>query len=188
MVFITTKSIRILALLLLSSVFIMGCQTTDESDDQDSSRIWGEPANGLRCSIIVETTHWSNGDPAIVSVTVENISEGKIDLRTVPAFTLNDMQYWCPVNIAGDDRDDHRLPANSRSNISLEKGAQIYSRIDISMLGWDQGISSIWPWENLYSIVPTGKYMLRLDIEIVDGSEPSWVRSNEVSLEISVKM
>ena len=40
----------------------------------------------------------------------------------------------------------------------------------------------------LYSIVPTGKYMLRLDIEIVDGSEPSWVRSNQVSVEISVKM
>ena len=183
--FAYTSSMRILTLLLLSSVFIMGCQTTDESNDQDSSRVWGKPSNGLRCSIIVKTTHWSNGDPAIVSVTVENISEGKIDLKTIPAFTLNDMQYWCPVNIAGDD---HSLPANARSNISLEKGAQIDSRIDISMLGWDRGISSIWPWENLYSIVPTGKYMLRLDIEIVDGSEPSWVRSNEVSVEISAKM
>jgi hypothetical protein len=59
-IFIATKSFRILALLLLSSVFIMGCQTTDKSDDQDSSRIWGEPASGLRCSIIVENTHWSN--------------------------------------------------------------------------------------------------------------------------------
>ena len=186
MIFVATKSISILTfLLLLSSVFIMGCQTTDESDNQDSSRIWGKPSNGLRCSIIAETTHWSDGDPAIVSVAVENISEGKIDLKTIPAFTLNDMQYWCPVNIAGDD---HRLSANARSNISLEKGAQIYSRIDISMLGWDQGISSIWPWEDLYSIVPAGEYMLRLDIEIVDGSEPSWVRSNEVSIDISERM
>jgi hypothetical protein len=116
---------------------------------------------------------------------VENISEGKIGLETIPAFTLNDMQYWCPVNIA---EDDPGLPANARSNISLEKGARIDSSIDISMLGWDQGISSIWPRENLHSIVPTGKYMLRLDIEIVDGSEPSWVRSNEVSVEISTKM
>jgi len=186
MVFIAIKSIRILTLLvLLSSVFIMGCQTTDESDNQDSSRTWGKLSNGLRCSIIAETTHWSNGDPAIVSVTVENISEGKIDLKTIPAFTLNDMQYWCPVNIAGDD---HSLPANARSNISLEKGTQIYSRIDISMLGWDQGLSSIWPWENLYTIVPAGKYTLGLDIEIVDGSELSWVRSNEVSVEISEKL
>ena len=73
----------------------------------------------------------------MVSIAVENISEGKIDLKTIPAFTLNDMQYWCPVNIAGDD---HSLPANARSNISLEKGARIDSRIDMSMLGWDQGL------------------------------------------------
>jgi hypothetical protein len=40
MIFIAAKSTRILTLLvLLSSVFIMGCQTTDESNNQDSSRI-----------------------------------------------------------------------------------------------------------------------------------------------------
>jgi hypothetical protein len=177
--------IGILLLLLLSSELIIGCQTKHESNTQDSSKRWGEPSNGIRCSIIAETTHWSNGEPAIVSIAVENISEGKVDLKTIPAFTLNEMQYWCPVDIAGDD---HSLPANARSNISLEKGAQINSKIDISKLKWDQGISSIWPSKNLYSIVPTGKYKLRLDIEVVDGSETQWIRSNEVSVEISEKI
>jgi len=179
------KMIEILLLLLLSFELIIGCQTKYESNTQDSSKRWGEPSNGIRCSIIVESKHWSNGGPAIVSVTVENISEGKVDLKTIPAFTLNEMQYWCPVNIAGDD---YNLPANARSNISLEKGAQINSMIDISKLGWDLGISSIWPSKNLYSIVPAGKYKLRLDIEIVDGSEPQWIRSNEISVEISEKI
>jgi hypothetical protein len=121
----------------------------------------------------------------MVSITVENISEGKVDLKTIPAFTLNEMQYWCPVDIAGDN---YSLPANARSTISLEKGSQINSRIDISKLEWDQGISSIWPSKNLYSIVPTGKYKLRLDVEIVDGSESQWIRSNEVNVEISKRI
>jgi hypothetical protein len=179
------KTIRILVFFLLSSVFILGCQTKHESSIQDSSRIWGEQSNGLRCSIATEKTIWSNGEPAMVSITVENISEGKVDLKTIPAFTLNEMQYWCPVDIAGDN---YSLPANARSTISLEKGSQINSRIDISKLEWDQGISSIWPSKNLYSIVPTGKYKLRLDVEIVDGSESQWIRSNEVNVEISKRI
>jgi hypothetical protein len=179
------KLMRILVFLLLSSGLIMGCQAKHESNIQDSGKRWGEPSNGLRCSIIVETTHWYNGDPTIVSVTIENVSEGKVDLKTIPAFTLNEMQYWCPANISGED---HSLPANACSIISLEKGAQTDSRIDISMLGWDQGISSIWPARSLYSIVPAGKYRLRLDIEVVDGNETQWIRSNEISVEISDKI
>jgi hypothetical protein len=187
MIFLQTipKPIGILALLLLSLVFILGCQTKHESNTQDSSKRWGEPSNGIRCSIATERTIWSNGEPAMISITVENISESKVDLKTIPAFTLNDMQYWCPVDIAGDD---HDLLANARSNISLEKGSQINSMIDISKLKWDLGISSIWPSKDLYSIVPTGKYKLRLDIEVVDGSESQWIRSNEVSVEISEKI
>jgi len=175
------KQIRILAILLLSSVFILGCQTRHESNTQDSSINWGEPSNGLRCSIASERTIWSAEEPAMVSIAVENISNSKVDLKTIPAFTFNEMQYWCPVNITGDD---HSLPANARSIISLEKGDQINLSIDISKLGWDHGFSSIWPSKNLYSIVPSGIYNLRLDIEIVNGNEPQWVRSNEVSLEI----
>ena len=179
------KPIRILVFLLLSSGLIMGCQTKHESNTQDSSKRWGEPSNGIRCSITAEETHWSNGEYAIVFITIENISEGKIDLKTIPAFNLNEMQYWCPVNIVGED---HNLPANARSTISLEKGDQINSKIDISKLGWDRGISSIWPSQNLYSLVPTGNYKLRLDIEVVDGNETQWIRSNEISIEINKKI
>jgi len=179
------KPIRILVLLLLFSGLIMGCQNKHESNTQDLNKRWGEPSNGLRCSITTKTTHWHNGEPVIVSVKVENVSEGKVDLKTIPAFTLNEMQYWCPVNIVNED---HGLSANARSTISLEKGTQINSNIDISKLGWDRGISSIWPSQNLYSIVPIGKYKLRLDIEVVDGSESQWIRSNEVSVEISEKI
>ena len=172
------KTLSVVLVTVIAEMSFCGC---GEDDTQDSSKEWGEPSGGIRCSIIVESKHWSNGDPAIVSVTVENISEDMVDLKTIPAFTLNERQYWCPVNIAGDD---HNLPANACSKISLEKGAPINSVMDISKFGWDLGISSIWPSKDLYSIVPPGKYKLRLDVEIVYGSEPQWIRSNEISIEI----
>jgi len=37
---------------------------------------------------------------------------------------------------------------------------------------------------NLYSLVPPGQYKLRLDIEVVDGGMPNWIRSNEVEVAI----
>jgi hypothetical protein len=177
-------TVGILSLILLSWGLILGCQSKHEPDNQESSINWGEPSNGLKCSIIAEKTFWANSEPVMVSVIVENISEGKVSLRTIPAFTLNEMQYWCPVDIVGED---HNLPANARSIISLEKGAQINSRIDISKLGWDRGISSIWPSQNLYSLVPTGKYKLRLNIEVVENVETQWIRSKEVAVEIGEK-
>jgi hypothetical protein len=170
---------------ILSLILILGCQSKHESDTQELSINWGEPSNGIRCAIIVEKPFWANGEPVMVSVIIENISEGKVSLKTIPAFMLNEMQYWCPVDIVGED---HRLPANARSVISLEKGAQINSRIDISKLGWDRGISSIWPSQDLYSLVPTGKYKLCLNIEVVESVETQWIRSKEVEVEIGEKM
>lgn len=175
------KIIEILLLPLICSGLIFGCQTRNGTTTQDSDKRWGEPSNGIRCSISIEKTTWSSSGPAIVSAVIENVTESKVELKTIPAFTLNEMQYWCPVNIAGDDYD---LSANERSIISLEKGNQINTSIDISKLGWDQGISSIWPSKDFYSIVPNGRYRLRLDIEIVDNNKQQWVRSNEVSVEI----
>jgi len=173
---------EIVFLLSSLSCFILGCQAERESITQGSTSSWGEPSNGLRCSIDTTETRWSKGNPVLVSVTVENASGSKVDLRTIPAFTLNESQYWCPVDIRGEE---HTLPANARSIISLEKGASMNTRIDISKLGWDRGISSIWPAQNLFSLVPPGRYSLRLDIEVVNGGGSKWIHSNQVELTIS---
>jgi hypothetical protein len=169
----------ILIVFLILMCLIPGCQTDRESITQSPNITWGQPSNGLRCSIAPEKTRWSKGDPVPVSVLAENVSGSTVDLMTIPAFILNEMQYWCPVDIVGED---HALPANARSIISLQEGASINSIIDISKLGWDRGISSIWPAQNLYSFVPPGQYRLRLDIEIVNGNNPGWIHSNEVEI------
>jgi len=155
---------KITFLLLLLPGFLLGCQTERESITQ--GRSWGEPSNGLRCSIDVEKTRWSKGDPALVSVIIENVSGSKVNLKTISTFTLNEMQFVCPVDI---ERGGQALPPNARSTISLEKDALMNLRIDISKLKWGMGVSSIWPDHSFYSLVPPGRYKLRMDIEVVDG-------------------
>ncbi len=170
---------KISFLLLLSLGFLLGCQTERESITQ--GRSWGEPSNGLRCSIDVEKTRWSKGDPALVSVIIENVSGSKVNLKTITIFTLNEMQFVCPVDI---EKGEQALPPNARSTISLEKDALMNLRIDISKLKWGMGVSSIWPDHSFYSLVPPGRYKLRMDIEIVDGGLPEWIRSNEFEVAI----
>jgi len=167
------------ALVLLLFVFILGCQTEHEPSTQ--SRTWGEPSNGLRCSIAVEETRWSQGGPALVSVIIENVSEGKVDLKTIPLFTLNEMQFLCPEDIA---RGEYELPSNARSIINLDRDALIDARIDVSKLKWGMGPSATWPDNSFYLVTP-GRYKLRMDIEVVGSGLPEWIHSNEIEIDIS---
>jgi hypothetical protein len=183
---------KISFLVLLLLVFILGCQTERESITYQG-RSWGEPSNGLRCSIAVEETSWSKVGPALVSVIIENVSEGKVNLKTIPSFTLkedsmflsytllNELQFYCPVDIV---RGEYALPPNARSTISLDRGALINARIDVSKLKWGMGSAATWPDNSFYLVSPR-RYKLRMDIEIVDGGLPKWIRSNEIEVDIS---
>lgn len=95
-------------------------------------------------------------------------------------FTLNEMQFFCPVDIA---RGEYELTSNARSIINLDRDALIDTRIDISKLKWGMGPSATWP-DNSFYLVPPGWYKLRLDIEVVGGGLPEWIRSNEVEVDI----
>jgi len=171
---------KLLFLLLLLPGLLSGCQTERESITQ--GRSWGEPSNGLRCSIAVKETRWSQENPAVVSVIIENVSESKVNLKTIPSFTLtfDERQYCCPVDIA---RGEYALPPNARSTISLDRGAIIKTELDVSKLKWGMGLAATWPDSSLYFVSP-GRYKLCLDIEIVDGGLPEWIRSNEVEVDI----
>jgi hypothetical protein len=184
---------RILLIPLLLSGFLLGCQPDREAIFQ--GRIWGETSNGLRCSIAIEEIKWPKGSPALVSVIIENVSESKVNLETIPAFKLNEnkletipafklnenkIEYWCPVDIA---EEGHALPPNARSIISLEKASFMDLRMDLSKLKWGMSLSAIWP-ENSFYLVSPGRYKLSMDIEIVGGGLPEWIRSNEVEVSI----
>lgn len=167
-------------LLLLALMVISGCQARQESIP--GGKNWGEPSNGLRCSIDLEKTQWTRGNPVLVSVIVENVSGSHINLTTIPAFTLNGDRYWCPVDIF---KEGYALPPNGRSTVYLEKGAAVNKTIDISRVKWGNTFAATWPDEDFYSLLPSGQYKLGMDIEIVGNGLSAWIRSNEVNINIS---
>jgi hypothetical protein len=169
--------------LFLSVVFYFsaGCQDTAAIISKEKTPIWGDPSNGLRVSIAVQEPQLILGDPAGVSVIIHNISEDKKFLQTIPAFTMSG-QYWCPVDII---HEGSNLPANARVIIALEKDSSISERVDISKLKCDKEISSQWPEQTLFEAIPRGRYLLRLEIEIIGENEKNWIYSNKVEIEIS---
>ncbi len=164
---------------------------------QGPNRAWGKAACGIRVSIASEKARVSKGGPFVISVIVENISGTRIDLKTIPAFKLGNAakkppdlpltfgEYWCPVNL------EERAGANkagvivaSPSHLIMEKGASIVTTVDLARHGWDKITSSWWPVRDLTSVVNSGKYKLRLDIQVNGSAEPQWIRSNEIEVVI----
>ncbi|MGH9904914.1 MAG: hypothetical protein ACRD8U_04925, partial [Pyrinomonadaceae bacterium] len=83
-------------------------KTLDQDGPQTEST-----SNKLKCSIDVDERTWSKGKPAVVSIVVENVSGGKLDMKVIPAFffvlegaeanvdyfSARRNQYWGPVDI-----------------------------------------------------------------------------------------
>ncbi len=165
---------------LATSLFLVGCHMKHTSAAEGAPAAWGKESEGLRCAVSTVTNRWHEGAPAIVSVVFENRSDKKIEFQTIPSFDLSDA-FWCPVELSSEGRS---LDANARSPLSLDKGATLELRFDLSQLGWDESVSSAWPEEKLYSAVPPGSYKLRLDVQLTGGERPKWLRSNEVAVSI----
>jgi hypothetical protein len=158
---------------------------------QDANRTWGQPARGLRSSISVEKAHISSQGPFVVSIIVENVSENPINVEKISSFQIGPQNkdsdfplgYWCPVDFEAEKPSlNSLLILASRSRLVLDKGASLRTTLDLSRHGWQKNISSQWPDRKFEDVVPKGKYLLRLDIEILDGDTHNRVRSNEVEI------
>jgi hypothetical protein len=171
-------------MVLILSVFLFtcaGCQVKDMFIPNGSNPIWGKPSHGLRISIDISKTGFNIGKSVFALISIANVTNKKINYSSIPAFTFNNMQYWCPVNIG---IQDPRLPANTPVQLTLPGNGLMKTKIDLSKLKCGQGSSSIWPENTPYSILPIGEYVLRLEIEIIDGADNNWIRSNEVKVKI----
>ena len=168
-----------------------------EGLSQGPARSWGQAAFGLRLSIAVEKSSVLKGSPFMVSVIAENISGTKVDLKVIAAFHLRNSSktsrestlafgsYWCPVNLADRDAPGKAgLILASPSRLVMEKGTSKSATMDLSRHGWDKSDSSWWPARDFAGVVSPGDYVLRLDVQVEGGSEPKWIRSNEVKVVI----
>ena len=192
------KLLNIAILMLISAA--SSCKTADIADQpktKETTSISVPPttqpaatstATNIKCSLASDQTRWAKGNTAIISVTLTNLADNKIEMKTIPSFKIEKtagMSYWAPVDLMGQNQP---LAANTRSTISLEKGASLNTKTDISKLGWDAGMSSIWPAKDMYSVVPAGEYKLTLEIQPTGITSPEIsnnIRSNELSITIA---
>jgi hypothetical protein len=165
---------------------------------QDADRVWGQPVQGIRSSIRAERPRVPRQGPFIVSIIVENVSGTAISMEKTSSFQLGPsfdvpdytfLGFWCPVDFEYEKpAQDKVLIGGERSRLVLAKGASIRATLDLSRHGWAATTSSTWPVRRFETVVPNGKYQLRLDIELPDkpldpiGHER--VRSNVVEINI----
>ena len=179
MIFTMLKTkIGLLGILVYACV---GCHPRVAEIPDNAALEWGETADGLRVSMAVADPRLQKGQSAFVNVVVENTTDQKADISSIPSFTFNAMDYWCPVDIL---KQGASLPANTKVRIILGGGESLTQRIDLSALFCAPGYSSIWPDQAFFSILPAGAYVLRLDLEVIRGSGSERLFSNEVKVEI----
>ncbi len=187
------------AIVLWLFAFMSGALGPDAASGdsiQAVPRSWGQPSLGLRSSISVIKANLTKGEPFVVSLTIENVSGAKIDMKATSAFHLWSPSktsvdwtlaggYWCPVNPS--ERDPDKPQGSiiaSPSRLILEKGASLSTIMNLTRHGWEEVTSSWWPVRDFDAVVGSGKYRLRLDIQTGSGEAPQWIRSNEIDVTI----
>src|SRR5438046_5370369 len=58
--------------LCLPLTLLGGCQMKSTAATEKPALVWGKEVHGLRCSLTVPSSHWQNGNPVVVTVTLEN--------------------------------------------------------------------------------------------------------------------
>ena len=124
----------------------------------------------IQSSIETETGTWSRQSPLSVAVKIKNISDGPVDLVGIYSFQLTSadaqpMAYWGPVNILDGSPlklDDGKVP---KGTIHLEPHEIKAINFDVSKLLWNRNISSVWPNQSLFEVMPVGTYDLIFEVE-----------------------
>jgi hypothetical protein len=140
--------------------------------------------NDVRCVIRTEQRQWNRNGETVVSGTIENLTDGPLDLEVEPALYLSSRtstemgnKFWAPVDVLHDcpiGTDRHSLGANG-AGVSIKarpihlqfknKDDKIEFRIDAQHLLWAKEISSVWPSSAFFSTVKSDVYDLQLVLE-----------------------
>jgi hypothetical protein len=145
--------------------------------------------------------------PALVTITIENISGGELELSSSGSFDLTNQskesrtrkfdvvgdRYWGPVNIStGTPRKLTIIDPEKQKqgvivgqamedSIHFAKDETKTFTVDLTKLLWSDAMHSMWPDQELFKVVPNGSYSLSLRRR----SKGVNVESNAV--EVSVK-
>jgi hypothetical protein len=173
--------------LCLGSAFLLACGST-ASIAQTQVEEKYELNHDIRCIIQTELPQWNLTTPAVVSGTIENLTDGPLEVEVDPELNLSSRtssemrdRFWAPVDLFHDrpqDTDRRALDAGGKAigintrPILLQfknKGDKIDFRVDAQHLLWAREISSVWPDSALFSTVNSDDYDLQLVLETGTG-------------------
>ena len=127
------------------------------------------------------------GEEIKVEVKIKNISQDKILIQTLPAFSLSSkgsLGIWSPVKF---DKENFYLNANEKTLLQLEPLEEKTFEYNLSQLRWDKQISSKWPSCTLQSFLEPGSYSLVLGVELFFPSLKNKLTSNSITIEVKGK-
>lgn len=175
---------RVIAPLLLA----VGCTAMiGRSPSVTDRTMRGHDGRGaqVRCSVSTTEVVWrSDGGNATISV--ELYFDAATQLRALPSIRLVTLpkregleraEYWAPFDIA-DSRSTTKTQTFEPSSETIRKPIRLVP----SKLLWASTKSSVWPSREFAKTVPSGRYGLRIQLELDGGATLS---SNEI--EITVK-
>jgi hypothetical protein len=150
----------------------------------------------IRSEIRVEHRQWNRNSETTISGTIENLTDGSLEIDVDPAFYLSSTTsvemgdtYWAPADLLHDSP----IATNTHSSGGIDgieprpihlqfknKNDKVEFRIDAQHLLWAKEISSVWPRSSLFSTVRSGDYDLQLLMETPGGR----VESSKLKLSI----
>jgi hypothetical protein len=155
----------------------------------------------IRCVIQTERRYWNRKTETILSGTIENLTDGPLELEVDPALYLSSRtssemgdNFWAPADLLHDrpiSTGKHAIGVDKKAEgiepVSIRlrfkhKEDKIDFRIDAQHLLWAKEISSTWPFSALFSTVKSGDYDLQLVLETDKGR----VESPKVKISIDV--
>jgi len=160
----------------------LGVQARPQDEQRPTS-------NTVRCLLTAENRTWKKGEPAGVTVKLENLTDGGLNLKIIPEFFLNgDEEYSAPTDVVHDKPIDvEKVPIKGGKVVGIRpvslkvrlnaRSTSIFE-VDLAKTKWARTISSVWPSRPL-SALPSGQYLLRLEFTDSHGRS---VKSNGITV------
>jgi hypothetical protein len=159
----------------------------------------------LKCSIKVENNKIVKGQPTPVDITIENVSGSELTLDAFYSFELLKIaddaiarkffrygdSFWSPFDPASGkpiklqildpelEKKGVVVGRAPKDKLRLSVGEVRTWRADLTNLSWNASVSSTWPHEVLFYVVPKGPYWL--EFRMRSGKE---VKSNRVEVTV----
>lgn len=176
--------------ILLALPLLMACSSSKDQNDkplnrQEAADSWrfekpegtlavDQVAQNLEITLENHYPVWRESIGATLDVSIKNISKSHLPARVaaklyVYSFDQKQPEYWASVDLAY----ANSAGPNIKSILSLPVGTSKDISIPILALEWADVHSQVWPNAPFYAIVPTGKHLMRFELEIFDEEDRS---------------